>query len=290
MASPPSAPSAETKASTKFGWRNLSLAEAALLVAVGALSLTFDLRLPARLPSESDYRQLASVLEAEAQPGDVLLVYPWWAERARLFVPDSLPVVGYLGSEQNPLVDHPRIWVLAQPHLPRANFEAFQRAFDPGRTPLGPPRWFGTLELRLYRNEKHRPLRYAATEKLGFEWHEVQYAPYRCIRVGPPGGAAKAAIDLSNVPMTGHVELNAGVIGEQASWGGPSYTPITVTAESEGQLLTNIVIPPRREGMQSSLIKTSAGELRNLTITVQTERPEGRSVCLDLRVYGEAAQ
>ena len=85
-------------------------------------------------------------------------------------------------------------------------------------------------------------------------------------------------------------DLNAGVIGEQASWGGPSYTPITVTAESEGQLLTDIVIPPRREGMQSSLIKTSAGELRNLTITVQTERPEGRSVCLDLRVYGEAAQ
>ena len=139
MASPPSAPSAETKTSTKFGWRNLSLAEAALLVAVGALSLTFDFRLPARLPSKSDYRQLASVLEAEAQPGDVLLVYPWWAERARLFVPDSLPVVGCLGSEHNPLVDHPRIWVLAQPDYRERISRHSNGHWIPGVRRWGPP-------------------------------------------------------------------------------------------------------------------------------------------------------
>ena len=35
------------------------------------------------------------LLAAERQPGDVVLLAPWWTERARIFVPEGLPVVGY---------------------------------------------------------------------------------------------------------------------------------------------------------------------------------------------------
>src|SRR5215472_13677929 len=127
------------RASRRFALRNPELAastfrsplgllrfvELAVLVGAGAAALVFQLRLPQRLPAEQDYRDVAATLERERSEGDVVLLYPWWSERARLFVPPALPVVGYLGSDTDPLRSFARIWLLAQPRLPKANLSDF---------------------------------------------------------------------------------------------------------------------------------------------------------------------
>ena len=72
-----------------------------------------------RAVAEIDYQAVAAVLESEGKPGDVVLLHPWWTERARIYVPERVPVVGYQGSESDPLELHPRIWVLSQPRMDR---------------------------------------------------------------------------------------------------------------------------------------------------------------------------
>jgi len=67
--------------------RILSLADFAVLTGAAVAALYFQLSLPGRLPTEGDYRGVAAALAKESQTGDVLLLYPWWAERARLYVP-----------------------------------------------------------------------------------------------------------------------------------------------------------------------------------------------------------
>jgi hypothetical protein len=112
-------------------------AEGSILVAVAVLAIGFQLWLPTTHVAETDYQAVASVLASEQQPGDVVLLVPWWTERARIFMPDGLPVVGYIGSDSDALERHPRIWVLSEPHLPRAGIGAFEDVFLPQRTEVG---------------------------------------------------------------------------------------------------------------------------------------------------------
>ncbi len=95
------------------------MGEGTLLVAVAVLCLAFQLWLPSTHVAEADYQAAAQVLASERQPGDVVLLVPWWTERARIFVPEGLPVVGYQGSDADSLDRYPRIWVLSEPHKPR---------------------------------------------------------------------------------------------------------------------------------------------------------------------------
>src|SRR5882757_9704555 len=108
----------------------LPLLEGLALGAVALLCIAFQVRLPSRLPDERDYLEVQKVLEAEAQPGDALLLYPWWTERARLFAPERMTVVGYQGSDADDLEQHARVWVLAQPDLPRASLSDFLQGFS----------------------------------------------------------------------------------------------------------------------------------------------------------------
>ncbi|HYX92173.1 MAG TPA: hypothetical protein VE782_11455 [Myxococcaceae bacterium] len=132
------------------------------MIAAALYALAFHLSLPSRLPSDEDYRQVAGVLAREARLDDAVLLFPWWTERARLFLAEDPIVVGYLGSDGDPLVRHPRVWVLAQPHLPRADVEGFWRSFGPGRQRIGQARVFGDLELTLFENGRHRAIAFSA--------------------------------------------------------------------------------------------------------------------------------
>ncbi|MFN0063193.1 MAG: hypothetical protein ACKVPX_11855 [Myxococcaceae bacterium] len=116
------------------------------------VALLFQLTLSKRLPTDVDYQAVGDFLSREAHPGDVLLLHPWWTDRARLFVPAHLPVVGHLGSDSAALQTHPRIWLLSQPRLPRAGTGALKKVFLPARVPLGGPRSFGNLSLSLFKN------------------------------------------------------------------------------------------------------------------------------------------
>src|SRR6185436_9255889 len=195
-------------------------AEAVVLVAVGVLALLFWVTLPARLPAEADSTAVAQAVARELQPGDAVLLHPWWTERARVFLPEGVTVVGYLGSDGADLEQAPRIWVLSQPALPYAGTSAFWDAFRPGRTPLSEERRFGAYRLWLHRNGRYRPTLFSAVEAFGsarayiesapgvkkmdcvrqakgFDcpgtpahalavWRDVKFEPHRCLSLSPP--------------------------------------------------------------------------------------------------------
>ena len=297
--------------------RVLPLATLAVLLIVGISALYFQLSLPGRLPRDGAYREVAATLAKEALPEDVLLLYPWWIERVRLFV-SGTPVVGYLGSDGNRFSAHARIWVLAQPELPRFDRATFERKFLPGRLPLKPPRRFGTLELSLYRNGFYRPVVFSAVReyrsarvyvedpgtgrldcpfdgkvhrcagadqlRVAAEWHELLYEPRLCLWMHPPGGSRRIVAEFPALPLGDRLALEAGIVGEYASGRQPELTPVRAAVEdiASGARLLELAISPGQEGMQSAERPVSGDRPVALRIWVQSDNPASRETCLEL--------
>lgn len=302
---------------TRLDW--LRRAEVLALAAAGLFALAFHARLPGRLPDEADHRAVGEVLAREARPGDVLLLQPWWAERARPFAPDGLPVVGYLGSDGDALEAYRRIWVLSQPELPGSGAGGFWEAFRRGRAPAGEERRFGTLRLSLHRNGLHRPTLFSAAEALGVakvylespqggrqecpggpdgfhcpggraragvEWHEVRFQPRRCLFMQPPGGGERLVVELPPLPAGDRLSLEAGYIWDRGWFHGPSLTPATVTVEdAAGSAHLAVRLPVGEEGLHRALGPLPGGLVR---LALQADNPEVREVCVDLLVQGKA--
>ncbi len=281
---------------------------------VAVLALGFQAWLPRVLPRSSDERAVAEVLGREAQPGDVVLLHPWWTDRARLFLPAGLPISGYLGGDGDALLEHPRIWVLAQPKLPRTPEASFAREFLPNRTLLGAERHFGPYVLGLYRNGRARTVRFSAVEALTSasaaldvpgtarapcaregaafrcpggarveaSWHEVLYRPSHCLFVVPPGGPAAAEVTFDNVPAAGTLRFEAGIVWEHAWKRGNGLTPLQaslVDADS-GATLASLSVKPGQEGF---LVAEVPGGARRLRLRVQSDNAHEREACLVLR-------
>src|SRR5262249_9500129 len=160
-------------------------APALALVLVALYGLGFQLKLPRAFPSDADYRAVAERLARERAPGDVVLLHPWWTERARLFVPPELPVLGYLGDSSADPLAHPRTWVLADRELPRTPEADFRRGCLPDRTPLAEPRRFGPLTVTPFRNGRARKILLSADEafdRLDFSVEAPGSAPVPCQR------------------------------------------------------------------------------------------------------------
>jgi hypothetical protein len=288
-----------------------------LLVAV--LALGFQVWLPRVLPKEADERAVADVLQREVQPGDVVLLHPWWTDRARLFLPGSLPITGYLGDETDALLENPRIWVLAEPELPRTPEATFAAGFLPGRTRLGEERRFGPYALSLYRNGRARPMRFSAAEALqtasvqvdtpgslpvpcvhegaafrcpggaraDASWHEVYYRPSRCLFVLPPGGPGSVELTFDGVPKAAALRLEAGIVWEHAWKHGNNLTPLNVTLldADSGNALAVLSVPPGKEGFVEAEAKGGSQRLR---LRVQSDNAHEREACLVLRALDAA--
>ena len=280
------------------------------------------MRLPGRLPTEEDYRTVAAWLRAEARPGDAVLLFPWWTEKARLYVPPELPVYGYLNSDSDDLSSHPRVWVLAQPRLPGSEVSRFQAAFLPRRTMVGTPRQAGTLELTLYENGRYRPRRFVASEAYATarvylespdgarrdcpfdghvhrcpgpphlyvapEWHEIFYEPRHCLWMHPPGGAERLVAEFDGVPGGTELRLEGGIIFEHAFKHDPglSVTHLGVEDATHHEPLMEISLPPGREGVQRASHELPPGGPRTVRVWTQADNPESRQVCLDLLALG----
>ena len=175
-----------------------------LIVLIGAGSLLFDLTLSARLPSDADWAEAAGALRTRARAGDVVQIWPAWAERARLFV-DSLPVAV---EEDLARADYPgvqRLWVLSLPRTPR--FSAPDDALrSRGATPSDEPQQFGAISLRPW---DLPAAKVAADLTRSPEEHEVDSVARRCLRV-----AIGSRITARGAGRTLH--LRGGVIGERA--------------------------------------------------------------------------
>ncbi|AKQ64382.1 hypothetical protein A176_001294 [Myxococcus hansupus] len=278
----------------------------------------FHLRLPGRLPSEADYQAAAQRLQAEGQPGDAVLLFPWWAERARIFVPPAMPVYGYLGSDTDDLSAHPRVWVLGQPELPRSDEAGFLKAFLPGRRAVGEASRHGTLTLTPYENGLHRPRRFTATDAyakarvyleqpdgtrrdcpfdgkvhrcpgpahlyVAPEWHEIRYEPRRCLWMHAPGGKQRLVAELDGVPGGLGLRLEGGIIFEHAfpKDARLSTTHLGVEDVTAGTGLLSLAIPPGMEGVQKAEARLPEGGPRTVKIWVQADNADRRQVCLDV--------
>ena len=292
------------------------------MVLVALACLVFQLRLPSHFPSEADYRAVAGWLRAEARPGDAVLLFPWWTEKARLYLPPELPVYGYLGSDVDELGAHPRVWVLGQPGLPRADVPGFEAAFLPRRTALNAPRHAGPLELTLYENGRSRPRRFVASEAsararvylespdgtrldcpfdgrvhrcpgpphlyVAPEWHELFYEPRHCLWMHPPGGAQRLVAEFDGVPAGTELRLEGGIIFEHAAARAPrlSVTHLGVDDARSQEPLMSISVPPGLEGVQKASLVLPPGEPRTVKVWTQADNPESRQVCLDVFALG----
>ena len=252
----------------------------------------------------------------------MVLLFPWWTERARLYLPPQLPVVGYFGSDADALDAHPRIWVLAQPELPRADEAGFEERFLPGRTPLAAPRRFGTLTLTPYGNGRYRPRSFDAAQavararvylesadgsrqpcpfdgsahrcpgpphlRVAAEWHEVAYQPRHCLWMHPPGGSQRLVAEFdaqaAALPAGTALRLGAGLVWEHARAVDPRHISTTRVTAQAGELPELLLeLPPGREGMQWREQPLPPGPAPRVRVAVQAERAQTRWVCIALQ-------
>lgn len=290
-----------------------ALLEGVAVAAVALWALGFQLWLPSTHVDEADYLAVAKVLEAEARPGDVVLLHPWWTERARLYLPEGVEVVGHLFSDEADLSQHARIWLLEEPRLPLAGEGDFHAGFDAQRTPVGAARDFGNLSLRLYDNGRYRPVVFSALALLpslhvfiegpggareacpwngqrhqcpggravGAEWHEVHFVPRRCLRFDAPGGDQRLVVELPPQPAAGRVTLRTGYTGERGSYtAAQGVTDTQVGLEADGRTAT-LTLPVGVEAPQSSALEAvPAGA--TVRAWVQSRNALARELCLEL--------
>lgn len=289
-------------------------APALAMVLVALLGLGFQLQLPRAFPSDADYRAVAAAVGGARAPGDVVLLHPWWTERARLFLPPDLPVVAYLGHTADDLLEHPRIWVLANERLPRTPEADFRRNFLPDRTLVGTPQRFGPLTLTPYRNGRARRVGLSVVEafdrlRISVEgpagaaaqpchrsgtrvqcpfdasvevaWHEVLYQPVRCLYVLPPSGGRTLSLTLPDGPAADALLLEAGISWEHAWF--PDRAPVELRLESPAGVL-HLRVPAGHEGFVSG--ETPAAAAGPWTLRLTTANPHDRQLCLRLRALG----
>ena len=297
------------------GQGRLALVQLLLLVGAAAWGAAFQAGLARSHVPDSDYEAVAAVLARESQPGDVVLLYPWWTERARLFAPAGLPVVGHIHSDEEPLTDAPRVWLLAEPELPRADLPGFLRAHMKERTRLGEERRFGHLSLSRWSNGLYRPARFSAADSLGTAqawvespggtraactwdgrafrcpnalfasvgWHEVDQVPRRCLFVRPGAAGAKLVLEWSEVPASAGdtLELEGGVTWELAARSGPEYGDVTAQAELPGGAPVTLAIP---EGVERFFRASGAAPAAPAPLRLSVSAPGGqdRDSCLGL--------
>jgi hypothetical protein len=289
-------------------------APALALGIVALLGLGFQLQLPRAFPSDADYRAVAAALATARAPGDVVLLHPWWTERARLFVPPELPVIGYLGDTKDDLLAHPRIWVLANERLPRTPDADFRSNFLPDRTPAGPAQHFGPLTLTPYRNGRARRVLLSAIDALDrlevsveatsgapaqacrrngprvqcpfdasveVAWHEVLYQPVRCLFLIPPSGGRTLSLRLPDAPAADALVLEAGITWEHA-WL-PGRADVQLQLQSPAGNL-HLHIPGAHEGFVRG--ETPAVAAGPWTLRVTTANTQDRQVCVRIRALG----
>jgi len=296
------------------------LLEGGALLLVALACLGFQVWEPTTLVSEREYQACAAALATDAQPGDAVLLAPWWTERARLYLPQGLPIVGYLDSDRDDLEHFARIWVLAEPDLPRAGISSFEKAFAPGRTEVGAERRFGHLSLRLYNNGRYRPAAFSANVLLeqsqvyleqadgarqdcpwngrahqcpnghavDLAWHEVHYRPLLCLKFDAPGGATKLVLELPPAAVRGAeaAVLSAGYIWEHAAYK-DGVSGVELGLEVEGQV-SRLSIPAGLEPLQR-VEKRGVPDGARVRVWLTAQNPNARDLCVTLDGFGRGA-
>jgi hypothetical protein len=278
----------------------------------GAVSLGTQTRIAARLPSELDWRAAAALLERDSRAGDVVVVAPSWAERARGELPARVPVFSLARYVGEPLVGVRRAWLVSLSGVPfvgdRLAREIAARASADGgaqrigaltvtRYDLAQPRraiaflpdWLGQAKVKLgevpceadgptaHRCPGTPALRVARVAR---EVREVGGAPRPCVSAAL-GSAAEGPLSITfpTVPMGLELDGGVGVVGRA-----PSDATVRVALQLDGEEATAVELAPGAPEWKRFVVRTGAlaAEPHDVTLVLSSPHPAGRTVCFDL--------
>ena len=309
-AAPPEGTSAEPFAAGPTRPGLLRTLEALAILGAIAFALVFWARLPGRLPSEADYLAVQKTLTAEVQPGDGVALVPFWADRGKLFL-HGLPIVALPDLEAD-AERYPRLWLLAQPELPRSDAARTLRALDERLVPRGEARRFGPLSLSLYEPRPGRAATLDLTAHLaeaevsiggsspvacvragnGFqcprggwnhvapEWHEFDELPRRCLWAHPVG-EEPLSIAFAQAPIHGGLRGGFGLVGQAALL--PNAAPVDLAVRIDGALVASLELAPGDPGWHPFELDLPglAGRSHALALEVTSPNPGMRHFCVD---------
>jgi len=86
----------------------------ALILGVSLFSTGFWIVDPLLYPDAEDYREAEKIVRGEWAQGDVVVVQPWWAARAREYLGD-LPFLQVRDPAAEDFSRYRRVWVLTLP-------------------------------------------------------------------------------------------------------------------------------------------------------------------------------
>ncbi len=255
-------------------------------------------------------------LLAGARPGDGVAALPFWAERIKLFS-RGLPVVALPRlAEDVESERYSRLWVLAQPDLPRSGAAAELEALDRELSRVSGPKRFGPLSLSLYEPRSGRAPSYdflahlgdaqvsiggdepadCAARPGGFqcprgpwnyvapEWHEFDFLPRRCLWTHPVG-PEPLRLRYSQVPLRGGLRGGFGIVGQAAEQ--KQGAPVSVAVLVDGSRSAELTLSPGDPGWHEfdlGLPGLGAGG-HEVELDVSAPDPAMRHFCLDAVGY-----
>jgi hypothetical protein len=275
----------------------------------GAAGLVAQGQISARLPTELDWRAASTLLERDARPGDVAVVAPAWAERARAELPAQVPVFALARYASEPLLGVRRVWLvsltgvassggrIARDIAARASADGGPQRIGgltvtrydlarPDRAIAFLPDWIGQAAARVGDRPCERDgasaLRCPGELRIVREVREVGGAPRPCIST-LPGSAASGPVTVTfpGVPMGLELRGGAGVVGRLPS---PSAPPVRVAVQVDGGEVAGVELPAGEPTWRRFEVRTGglAAEPHALSVVISSPDPAGRTVCFDL--------
>jgi hypothetical protein len=289
--------------------RRAALAVIASLALTGAWATWFWWRLPQRLPTDDDYRRANELIASKAQPGDVIVLAPSWAERGRQFF-TAAPVEAGYDLETSEFPGTKRQWLVALADAPRFDLGAARRTLA-SRGPSieylsigalwlevfaipGPAVTFSATEslaratvtiagprgetCRHVEPTKHQ-CSHADWNHVRAGWYEVQERPMRCVWAHPVDeGPLEVAFD--DVPLRGAVQVRAAFVGQSSAFARGAHVELAVRS---GDVVAGRVRVENRAGIQRGAVTLPASlpERGPLTLSITTPSSAMRHFCFD---------
>lgn len=291
--------------------RHGAVAFAAAVIGLGAYGLWFWSQLPIRLPSEMDWQAATAFLARSAKPGDAVALSPPWAERARLILPPSLPVMALPRYQGEDLVNVRRIWLLSLPNAP-----GFDRELDRqlavrssgGDRPLE----LGGLELtrfdlasplvpRAFLPDQLAAARVTLGDRpceadaagvfrcpdapaglrIAREVRAVEFLPRPCLFVHlQPQARRPITLRFHDVPLGTKLHGHTAIVGEAMLRGS---APVRLSVKVGDEEIGVAEEPAATPGWHAFQFDTTsaAGQARDVTFTVTSDDPDERPLCFD---------